>query len=228
MAGLKGLRIVADEREKKSRIPQLLKNLGLDVEVVTLPVGDYIVAPETVVERKSVHDFISSVFDGRLLDQCHRLKENYTDPAIILEGNIDEIEEIVDNPMVFYGSMRRVAMEFKIPILPTPSAYHTARLLVALCKKQEHMPGPFLKKIKKSSDLQRQQLSALGSLPGVGEKLAARMLERFGSPLDAFNATLADLSKVEGLGEARAKKIRAMLKKKTGRTGSTGQKRLGE
>ena len=131
MAGLKGLRIVADEREKKSRIPQLLKNLGLDVEVVTLPVGDYIVAPETVVERKSVHDFISSVFDGRLLDQCHRLKENYTDPVIILEGNIDEIEEIVDNPMVFYGSMRRVAMEFKIPILPTPSAYHTARLLVA-------------------------------------------------------------------------------------------------
>ena len=43
MAGLKDLRIVADEREKKSRIPQLLQKAGLDVETRMLPIGDYIV-----------------------------------------------------------------------------------------------------------------------------------------------------------------------------------------
>ena len=54
---LKNLRIVVDEREKKSGIPDLLKGTGINLEIKTLPVGDYIVAPETIVERKTVSDF---------------------------------------------------------------------------------------------------------------------------------------------------------------------------
>ena len=38
-----------------------------NAEIKTLPVGDYIVAPETIVERKSISDLISSVFDGSSL-----------------------------------------------------------------------------------------------------------------------------------------------------------------
>ena len=63
------LRIIVDEREKKSGIPDLLKSIGINMEIKTLPIGDYIVAPETIVERKSIHDLVSSVFDGRLYDQ---------------------------------------------------------------------------------------------------------------------------------------------------------------
>jgi len=40
---LNELRLVVDEREKKSRIPDLLKAVGINVEVKTLPIGDYIV-----------------------------------------------------------------------------------------------------------------------------------------------------------------------------------------
>ncbi|NIU02600.1 MAG: heavy metal resistance protein CzcA, partial [Nitrosopumilaceae archaeon] len=69
---LEELRIIIDERERKSGIPDLLKSVGLKTEVMVLPVGDYIVAPETVVERKSIHDMMSSIFDGRLFDQCNR------------------------------------------------------------------------------------------------------------------------------------------------------------
>ena len=45
---LKNLRIVVDEREKKSGIPGLLKGIGINLEIKTLPIGDYIVAPETI------------------------------------------------------------------------------------------------------------------------------------------------------------------------------------
>jgi DNA excision repair protein ERCC-4 len=223
---LKDLRIVADEREKKSRIPQLLKNVGLCVEIKTLPIGDYIVAPETVVERKSLHDLVSSVFDGRLFDQCFRLKENYENPVLVVEGNMDELEKIVENPMIFYGAVTRVALDFKIPIIPTPGALHTVKLLVTMCREREQTGGPFLKKIKKSTDLQLQQLSSIGSLPGVGEKLALRMLEKFGTPLGVFNATQADLAKVDGLGAERAKKIRAMLTKERGTNAKSPQQKL--
>lgn len=208
---IENLRIVVDEREKKSGIPDLLKAVGINLEIKTLPIGDYIVAPETVVERKSISDLISSIFDGRLFDQCDRLREHFAHPIILMEGNVDELEQIVENPFVFYGALSSVAIDFKIPIVPTPSAAHTAKLLVSMCSRKEITKGPYLKKIKKSDNLQRQQLSVLCSLPGVGEKLATRMLERFGSPARMLNASLADLAKVEGLGEARAKKIKQML-----------------
>ena len=102
---IEDIRIVIDERERKSGIPKLLQTIGVNVEVKTLPIGDYIVSHETVVERKSIHDFMSSVFDGRLFDQCNRLKDHFQFPIILLEGNVDEIESISENPLVFYGAL---------------------------------------------------------------------------------------------------------------------------
>ncbi len=221
------LRIVVDEREKKSGIPDLLRSIGLRMEIKTLPVGDYIVAPETAVERKSIPDLMSSIFDGRLFDQCDRLKEHFEHPVILMEGNVDEIENITENPLVFYGAISSVALNFKIPIIPTPSANHTAKLLVSLCSKQgTSHDGPFLKKIKKSNNLQKQQLSFLASLPGVGEKLATRMLKKFATPLGVLNSTTAELAKVEGLGTKRAEKIKKMLDSKSKHYKSSKQKTL--
>ncbi len=220
------LRIIVDEREKKSGIPDLLKAVGVNIEIKTLPVGDYIVAPEIVVERKSIRDLISSIFDGRLFDQCNRLREHFQHPVILMEGNVDEIEEFTENPLVFYGAISSIALDFKIPVLPTPNATHTAKLLVSMSSRKDATKGPFLKKIKKSSDLQRQQLSVLCSLPGVGEKLATRMLEKFGTPLQVLGASSVELSKVEGLGKERAKKIREMLESKSKFLKNSNQKTL--
>ena len=223
---IEDIRIVIDERERKSGIPKLLRAIGVNVEVKTLPIGDYIVSHETVVERKSIHDFISSIFDGRLFDQCSRLKDNYQFPLIILEGNIDEIESITENPLVFYGALSTVAVDFNIPIIPTPNASDTAKLLVSLASRKEISKGPLLKKIKKSNDIQKQQLSVLSSLPGVGEKTAVRMLEKFGTPLNVLSASTKDLAKVSGLGESRAKKIKKMIQGKSKHTKTSNQKTL--
>ncbi|MEX0862295.1 ERCC4 domain-containing protein [Nitrosopumilus sp.] len=220
------LRIIVDERERKSGIPDLLKSVGLNLEMKTLPIGDYIVAPETVVERKSIRDLMASVFDGRLFDQCSRLKEHFEHPIVLMEGNVDEIEEITENPLIFYGALSTVVLDFKIPVIPTPSASHTAKLLVSMCSRQDSQKGPFLKKIKKSNDLEKQQLSILCSLPGVGEKFAVRMLTKFGTPLNVFSATLAELSKIEGLGEARAKKIKKTMDTQSKFQKSSNQKTL--
>lgn len=223
---IEDLRMVIDERERKSGIPDLLKEVGVMVEMKNLPVGDYIVAPETVIERKSVHDFISSVFDGRLFDQCNRLKEHFESPAIIIEGNIDEVLKITENPLVFYGAVSSVVLDFKIPVIPTPNASNTAKLLVAMCARQGKTKGPFLKKIRKGGDVQRQQLSVLCSLPGVGEKLASRMLGKFGSPAKSLNASIVELSKIEGMGESRAQKIRKLLDLESKASDKANQKTL--
>ena len=223
---LKNIRIVVDEREKKSGIPGLLKGIGINLEIKTLPIGDYIVAPETVVERKTISDLVSSVFDGRLFDQCNRLKEHYQFPILLIEGNIDEIEELTENSLVFYGAISSIALDFKIPVIHTPNASHTAKLLMSMCSRKDASKGPFIKKIRKSNDIQKQQLSMLCSLPGVGEKTAIRMLEKFGTPLMVLSSSITELSKVGGLGEARAKNIKKVLQEQSKYLKKTNQKTL--
>jgi len=223
---LKNLRIVVDEREKKSGIPGLLKGIGINLEIKTLPIGDYIVAPETVIERKTISDLVSSIFDGRLFDQCNRLKEHYQFPILLIEGNIDEIEELTENSLVFYGAISSIALDFKIPVIHTPNASHTAKLLMSMCSRKDASKGPFIKKIRKSNDVQKQQLSILCSLPGVGEKTAIRMLEKFGTPLMVLSSSTTELSKVGGLGEARAKNIKKVLQEQSKHLKKTNQKTL--
>ena len=95
-----------------------------------------------------------------------------------------------------------------------------------MCSRKDVNKGPFIKKIKKSNDLQKQQLAMLCSLPNVGEKIAIRMLEKFGTPLEVLSASTADLSKINGLGNTRAKKIKKMLQMESKHLKKTGQKTL--
>jgi DNA excision repair protein ERCC-4 len=71
--------------------------------------------------------------------------------------------------------------------------------------------GPLLRKIKKENPIYIQQLSVLASLPGVGEKLAARMLKKFHTPIRALNASAAELATIPGFGLARAERVRKIL-----------------
>ena len=223
---LSNIRIVVDEREKKSGVPDLLKGLGINLEMKVLPVGDFIVGPETIIERKTISDLVSSIFDGRLFDQCDRLKEHYQFPILLIEGDIDEIEELTENSLIFYGAISSIAIDFRIPIIHTPNASHTTKLLISMCSRKNENSGPFIKKIRKSNDLKKQQLSMLSSLPGVGEKTAIRMLEKFGTPLRVLSSSTVELSKISGLGEARAKKIKKVLEAKSKYLKKTNQKTL--
>ena len=210
---LESFQIIIDKREEKSGIPKLLKAIGLNCIMKMLPIGDYIVSDETVIERKSIRDFVASISDGRLFDQCSRLKENFDNPVFIIEGNVDELEYIIESAVPFYGALSRLALEFKIPIVPTSDACHTAKLLTTMCSKKSS-DKLYLKKVKKTTDLKKQQIATLCSLPGIGEKFAIQMLEKFETPLQVFAAKEAELGKIKGLGKTRAKKIKKILETK--------------
>lgn len=217
------IRIVADEREKNSQIPNLLKLMGVFVDYEQLIVGDYIVSSETVIERKTIYDLINSVYDGRLFIQCSNLLDHYTKPLIIIEGNITDLDPreklesgsklIIDKLRIAYDSLIKIALDFRIPILYTPSVFYTAELLIELASSKDRVKnnGPLLKKIKKSNPFFTQQLYVLTSLPGVGSIIATRLLERFHTPKNVLNASVAELARVPGLGYMRAEKIRKIL-----------------
>jgi DNA excision repair protein ERCC-4 len=220
------VRIVVDERERNSNIPQLLKDAGAVIDFTQLKVGDYVVSSETAVERKTVRDLISSIYDGRLFIQCSDLVKHYQKPLLVVQGNIAELAETPEDmeymdiklptermPLA-YDALITVATEFRIPIIHTPSAEQTAQLLVTLVNRslrEGKATGPLLRKIKKENPFYIQQLSVLASLPGVGEKLAAKMLRKFHTPVRALNASAAELATIPGFGLARAERVRKVL-----------------
>jgi DNA excision repair protein ERCC-4 len=219
------VRIVVDEREKRSRIPGLLRQAGAVTDFAHLKVGDYVISAETAIERKTIHDLLNSVYDGRLLVQCSELVQHYTKPVIIIEGNILNLsdgagvaaEEIIDDNERIYlinETLAKVALDFRIPIINAPYAEYTSQLLVTMVNRALEDgtdKGPLLKRIKKTNPVQIQQLSILSSLPGVGDKLAVRMLERFLTPQRALSASAAELARIPGFGTARALKVRKIL-----------------
>jgi DNA excision repair protein ERCC-4 len=220
------VRIVVDERERNSNIPELLKNAGAIIDFTQLKVGDYIVSSETAIERKTVRDLVSSIYDGRLFLQCSDLVKYYQKPLLVVQGNIAELAESPEDTeesdvklhaermLLAYDALITVAMEFRIPIVHTPSAEHTAQLLVTLVNRslrEGKAKGPLLRKIKKENPIYIQQLSVLASLPGVGEKLATRMLKKFDTPIRALNASAAELSIIPGFGLIRAERMRKVL-----------------
>ena len=68
-----------------------------------------------------------------------------------------------------------------------------------------------LKKKIRAGDLEQLQLFLVATLPGVGPKLADRLLRRFGTVRRVFGASVAELASVEGVGRAKAEKIVEVL-----------------
>jgi len=231
-------RIAVDRRERVSSIPELLIKGGITVDFATLKVGDYIISSNTAVERKTVHDFINSIYDGRLFIQCSELIKYFSFPIVIIEGNIKDLELLDESEKVrkyyeksplIYSSISTIILDFRIPLINTPSAKHTTDLLISMAYKasqENSINEPLLRKIRKNRSEYLQQLSILSSLPGVGSKLAQRMLEEFNTPSRALNASTAELAKIPGFGVVRAQRLRKVLDKKFAETFAEDQSTL--
>ncbi|BET02202.1 ERHypothetical proteinypothetical protein [Nesidiocoris tenuis] len=77
--------IIVDMREFRSELPSLLHKRGVEIEPVTLQVGDYILSPDMCVERKSISDLIGSLNSGRLYTQALSMTRHYAKPILLIE-----------------------------------------------------------------------------------------------------------------------------------------------
>lgn len=78
-------RIIVDMREFRSELPALIHKRGIDIDPVTIEVGDYILSPEICVERKSLSDLIGSLNSGRLFNQAQAMTRYYKRPVLLVE-----------------------------------------------------------------------------------------------------------------------------------------------
>ncbi|KAJ2949835.1 hypothetical protein O0L34_g11149 [Tuta absoluta] len=77
--------VIVDMREFRSDLPSLLHKKGINIEPVTIAIGDYILTPDICVERKSISDLIGSLNSGRLYTQSTQMCRNYSRPVLLIE-----------------------------------------------------------------------------------------------------------------------------------------------
>jgi ERCC4-type nuclease len=204
--------VYADVRESMD-VKDHLKELGCEVMEKALAPADYVVAEEYAVERKELHDFFRSVFDGRLFEQAERLAKTYENACLVVEGDVVNAVRFFRTPQAFWGALAKVMADYNISVVFTPDEAHTAMFLYALAKK---LQGEERRKIAvkhkpKMYTLKQRQLLTVQSLPKVGPERAEELLKRFGSVRRVFQASKRELLSVKGFGDKTVQAILELL-----------------
>lgn len=207
------IKTYVDFREKGSGVIKELIELGINVEMKKLEVGDYILSSRVGVEFKTVKDFVDSLIDGRLLVQMKELKENFERPIVILEGDENIFSQRNIHPNAIRGVLSMIAVSYGIPIIQTKDAVETAAQMAVIAKREkEESNKPFSAHTsKKPTNLKELQEYLVSALPGVGPTLSKPLLQKFGSVINVMVAHESLLRKVDKVGEKKAKEIRKVL-----------------
>lgn len=206
------LTIVADDREAHNAVVEALQpRPGVAVKVQRLALGDYAVE-ECVFERKTVVDFAHSLVDGRLFSQARRLVLWTTRCALILEGHAAELPPTGVSREALLGAMVTLTLVFRLPVLRTWDAIETANLLCyageQLGRATDDVP---LFHGRRPRQRRRQRLAVLQSLPGIGPKRAALLLDHFQTVAAVVAASPEALVELPGLGSATAHRMHDLL-----------------
>ena len=132
---------------------------------------------------------------------------------MIVEGDIGLQLERRKNPRAYWGAVMKIQAEMGIPVVATPTAGHTADALYILarrlqCERHGHFVAHNKPRLMSSEDW---RLFIIASLPSIGDELASRLLAHFRSMRRIFLADQSQLQEVEGIGEAKARRICELL-----------------
>ncbi|XP_061562791.1 DNA repair endonuclease XPF isoform X1 [Phycodurus eques] len=198
-------RVIVDMREFRSELPSLLHRRGLDIEPVTLEVGDYILTPDICVERKSVSDLIGSLQSGRLYTQCLSMNRYYRKPVLLIEfdpakpfslmARSDFRHEISANDVS--SKLTLLTLHFpRLRILWCPSPHATGELFLELKKGRKEPDAVAAQAVTAESDVVAESTELYNAgphdfllkMPGVNTKNFRALIRNADS--------LADLTKL--------------------------------
>lgn len=193
------LLIEIDHREQNSLVVSELKEKGFEIEMKQLPVADYIIKG-IAIERKTVSDFISSMINKRLIRQLEELQQ-YKKKLLLIEGT-EEQELYNDEPEGINGNAIRgfllsILLEYNVPVVFTKDSEDTAKFLHVLAKKKQknHIS---IRAAKRNLNKKEQMQFILEGFPGIGPAAAKKLLKKFKTLKNIFNAPHEELQNILG------------------------------
>lgn len=206
----KKIPIIIDKREKQSLVLTELISKNAKTELEVLEIGDYLIG-DTIIERKTLSDFISSMLNKRLLKQLKEMKK-YPKRILLLENFHYNYEDIPINENALRGMLLSISNDFQTPIIYTENQEDTAKYLITLAKRKEKT------KIESSLRQSRTPLTEkehkqfiLEGFPGIGPTLAKKLLSQFSSLSEIFNTPKEKLQEIERFTGDKVDKFKSLL-----------------
>ena len=207
-SGQRAPMIYADTREVPELIEKL-RNRGAQVEVKQLDFGDFVASSDVVFERKTLDDFVKSVFDGRLFQQMANMTSKYSRPILIIEGEKKAHVEGIGEA-AFYGAIASVIADFRVPIFFATNQNEVAEIVFHVARREqiEKKREIRIREGRKPLTLSENQRYIVAGIPGVSNVLADRLLTELSTVEKLFSTSELDLMKIEGIGPLMAHRIR--------------------
>jgi ERCC4-type nuclease len=202
------LRIVADIHERASGVPRLLVESGVDVEVGSLPTGDYQLTPVAVAERKTVRGLHAAIIDGSFWPQVGRLRDVARFPYLMIEGpNLDDGPLA---PAAIRGACIAL-LDLGVAVVRSTGADDSAlwlhRLAVRRSEVRYRSTPAYAQRPKREAGFPAAE-AALACVPGMSRVCAQALLSRFGSLAAIVHAEGTEIESVRGIGPMRAAALR--------------------
>ncbi|MEK6921156.1 MAG: ERCC4 domain-containing protein [Nanoarchaeota archaeon] len=161
-----------------------------------------------VIERKTWTDFFTSYGNGRLYKQMLQLYQ-HCDSILILEGfHFDWLQ----NKEAFYSILCTLSFRYKVKVVFTGDAQHTAAFLTALeriTRQSDRLQSPS-KLLPKGVTISQTKKRILCCFPSIGDRKANRILEECANLRRLFIAPPKELERY-GIGKKGQKAFEEIL-----------------
>jgi ERCC4-related helicase len=198
-----------DTRELAEFVDKL-RYRGAIVEVKQLDFGDFVASSEVVIERKTIDDFVKSVYDGRLFKQIASMSDKYPRPILVIQGERKDLRGIGES--AFYGAVASIVSDFKVPVFFAPSERDVVEIVYHIARREqiEKKKEMKIREGRKPMTLADAQRYIVSGIPGVNSVLADRLLSKMSTIEHLFSASELELQRVEGIGDVMAERIRQL------------------
>ena len=196
---IKKPKIIIDTREKNSLIVSELIKIGCEVEFKHLHVGDYIIK-DTIIERKTVSDFMGSMINKRLIKQLKNMQP-LKKKVLLIEG-INEHDLYENDSNIHENAVRgfllSIILQYEIPIIFAQDYEDSAKFLKVLANKPSKERELGINNKPRPSNIKEQLQFIIEGFPGIGPKNAKKLLTEFTSIKNILLAPQEEIKKLIG------------------------------
>lgn len=209
------MKITIDDREKdEDRINMIKNGFSTEVKMARLDVGDLLIEqdgyPTICIENKTWQDFIGSYRSGQLYKEITDMKQKYDYSFVIVYDNGKWRQDYVNqNANEKFGNIASVILQHRCYLVQCNNSNEYIPCVKALIRNIKKADKPLSAPEVLPND-SNDMIRVLRGIPGVGRKMARKLLDKFGTPGQVFQADDSELSDIPRIQKKTLKAIRRM------------------
>lgn len=231
---MRQLSIHAETLSAGSPVAQQLIERGVQVQPANLNAGNYLITGTCAILHVPLSEFSGWIANKTIFRRITEFKRAVKEPVLLIEG-VANGERLVSTSAM-RGALAFVAVHNRVPVLFSADDKESADLIYAMVNQVQNgmgmtldasavtTPAPDAERSTKTDEEAHHEGNGNGNgsseasllnlpekivqmIPEIGPLTARALLKRFGNLRGVFGANVQDLTKIDGIGPKKAKKI---------------------